>query len=218
MQSLRKYPQRPENARKGRFNTGLTPPRAPAVPLRTFHPGWKSPKMLKSFSSERPQSAVTDGIDGPSSRSVSVALVGILTAIEAIKGIDQLELSNMAPIRLPSRTAGMHIRIGNAGKRPKRFRAIIVKPRVSCTRRIFRRIGDHFGDGIPGASTVKFGDKKRTPHPGDGRERNLSADQRLHHRIRAEFLSAGSNSANVAIIGNDLVEKIFPSSDPARQR
>src|SRR5258707_15301864 len=53
-----------------------------------------------------------------------MALVGILTAIDAIKSSINSNFQSMGANSFTIQNRGLHIHIGNSGKRPKRFKPI----------------------------------------------------------------------------------------------
>jgi putative ABC transport system permease protein len=145
-----------------------------------------------------------------------MALVGILTAIEAIKGSINSNFSNMGANSFTIQNRGMHIRIGNAGKRPKRFRAITYREANRFVQEVDFPATVSISTMASMASTVKYGDKKTNPNVlvMGGNENYLQTGGYTINTGRNFSPQEIKYGANVAILGSDLVEKIFPNTDP----
>jgi putative ABC transport system permease protein len=145
-----------------------------------------------------------------------MALVGILTAIEAIKSSINSSFTAMGANSFTIQNRGMNIRVGNKGHRSKKYEAIDYYEAM-------RFLDDfHFPSTVSvstfasGISTVKYADKKSNPnimtmgvtenyiHTGGytiDRGRNFSPQE----------IQYGENSI---ILGRDLVKKLFENTDP----
>ena len=93
-----------------------------------------------------------------------MALVGILTAIDAIKGSITDNFQSMGANSFTIQNRGMRIRVGNKGKRPKKFKAIEYHQAM-------RFVEDYDFPGLVSvstlasrASTVKYRDNKTNPN------------------------------------------------------
>jgi putative ABC transport system permease protein len=145
-----------------------------------------------------------------------MALVGILTAIDAIKGSISDNFQSMGANSFTIQNRGMRIRMGSQGKKPKRFKPIEYHHAL--------RFMDEFD--FPStvsvstiasrASTVVFGDKKSNPNVlvMGGNENYLNTGGYTIETGRNFSLQEIKNGDNVAIIGKDVKDKLFPSSDP----
>jgi putative ABC transport system permease protein len=145
-----------------------------------------------------------------------MALVGILTAIEAIKGSINSNFSSMGANSFTIQNRGMHIRIGHGGKRPKRFRSITYREASRFAQEFSFPGTVSISAMASGAATVKFGDRKTNPNV------MVMGGNENYLQTGGYSLASGRNfssqdilyGTNVVIIGSDLVEKIFPSTDP----
>ncbi len=145
-----------------------------------------------------------------------MALVGILTAIEAIKGSITDNFQSMGANSFTIQNRGMRIRIGNKGKRPKKFKAIEYHQAM-------RFIDDYDFPGVVSvstlasrASTVKYQDNKTNPNVliMGGNENYLNTGGYTIENGRNFSGQEIKNGDNVAIIGKDLQDKLFPAMDP----
>ncbi len=145
-----------------------------------------------------------------------MALVGILTAIDAIKGSISDNFQSMGANSFTIQNRGMHIRVGNKGKRPKKFKPIEYHQAI-------RFVEDYDFPGVVSvstlasrASTVKYKDNKTNPNVLvlGGNENYLNTGGYTIENGRNFSGQEIKNGDNVAIIGKDLQDKLFPSMDP----
>lgn len=148
-----------------------------------------------------------------------MALVGILTAIEAIKGSISDNFQSMGANSFTIQNRGMNIRVGNKGKKAKRFKPIAYYQAL--------RFIDEFD--FPGtvsvstiatrASTIKFNDNKTNPNVlvMGGNENYLNTGGYTILSGRNFSSQEIRNGDNVAIIGKDVQDKLFKDKDPVDQ-
>ena len=144
------------------------------------------------------------------------ALVGILTAIDAIEGSINENFQSMGANSFTIQNRGMHIRVGNRGKRPKRFKPIEYHQAI--------RFADEFdfpatvsiSTFATRASTVKYLDKKTNPNilVIGGNENYLFTAGYTIEQGRNFSAKEAINGDNVVIIGKDIIDKLFPYTDP----
>lgn len=144
-----------------------------------------------------------------------MALVGILTAIDAIKSSINSNFSSMGANTFTIRNSGMGIRIGNDGKRPKRFERITYQEAQSFKESF------HF-PGTVAISTmatqiaeVKFENNKTNPNilvMGADAEYLATGGYSIDYgrNFSPQEVQAGSN---VVIIGSELVKTLFKSGE-----
>lgn len=145
-----------------------------------------------------------------------MALVGILTAIDAIKGSISTNFQSMGANSFTIQNRGMHIRVGNKGKRPKRFKPIEYYQALRFAREFNFPSTVSVSTVATGTSTVKFEDKKTNPNVlvMGGTENYLNTAGYTIDRGRNFSPQEVQYGANVVIIGKDMEEKLFPSVDP----
>lgn len=145
-----------------------------------------------------------------------MALVGILTSIDAIENSLNNAFSSMGANSFTIRNRGTGIRIGGSGQRPKRFKAITYQEAI-----LFKN-----SFGFPSiisvntfasfAATVKNGKEKTNPNISV-----LGADD--NYLLTGGYkLASGRNfsqseleyGTSVVIIGNEIKTRLFPNTDP----
>lgn len=145
-----------------------------------------------------------------------MALVGILTAIDALKGSISDNFQSMGANSFTIQNRGMRIRIGNKGKRPKNFLPVEYHQALRFAKEFnfpstvsISMVGDR-------TTVVKYSDKKTNPNilvMGASENYIFTSGYTLQDG-RNFSLSEVQNGNNVTIIGKDVADKIFPSSDP----
>ncbi len=145
-----------------------------------------------------------------------MALVGILTAIDAIKGSISDNFQSMGANSFTIQNRGMRIRIGNQGKRPKRFKPIEYHQAMRFIEEFDFPSTVSVSTIATRASTIKFYDKKTNPNilVMGGNENYLNTGGFTIETGRNFSGQEVRNGDNVAIIGKDLKAKLFPTSDP----
>lgn len=144
-----------------------------------------------------------------------MALVGILTAIDAIKSSINSNFTNMGANTFTIRNREMNLRIGQNGRKPKKYRSITYDEAVRFTK-------DYSFPAIPsvstmaaGAGTIKYGSKKTNPNM-----RVFGGDEYYMATSGYELQSGRNFSAqevqfgnHVAIIGKEVVEALFTTNE-----
>jgi len=93
-----------------------------------------------------------------------MALVGILTAIDAIKSSINSNFTSMGANTFTIRNREMSVHIGRNGKRPKHFRSITYDEAVRFTREYSFPAKPSVSTFASGGSTIKFQSKKTNPN------------------------------------------------------
>jgi putative ABC transport system permease protein len=145
-----------------------------------------------------------------------MALVGILTAIEAIKSSISDNFQSMGANSFTIQNRGMSIRVGNRGKRPKKFKPIEYHQAVRFMKEFDFPATVSVSTLASRASTVKFNENKTNPNVliMGGNENYLNTGGYTIDKGRNFSGQEIQNGDNVAIIGKDLIEKLFPFADP----
>jgi putative ABC transport system permease protein len=144
-----------------------------------------------------------------------MALVGILTAIDAMKSSINSNFTSMGANTFSIRNRAMSVRIGQNGKRPKPFRNITYDEALRFTKEYSFPAKASLSTIASFASTIKFESKKTNPNMrvfgGDenyittsgyelDRGRNFSAQEVLYGN-------------HVALIGKDVVAALFEKKE-----
>ena len=145
-----------------------------------------------------------------------MALVGILTAIEAIKGSISDNFQSMGANSFTIQNRGMHIRVGNKGKRPKKFKPIDYYHALRFVDEFDFPATVSVSTIATRASTIKFKDNKTNPNilVMGGNENYINTGGYTIEKGRNFSGQEIRNGDNVAIIGKDLQEKLFTGNDP----
>ncbi len=145
-----------------------------------------------------------------------MALVGILTAIDALKGSISNNFQSMGANSFTIQNRGMHIRVGNKGKRPKKFRPIDYRQANAFVEEYNFPSIVSISTMASRTSTVKYDDKKTNPNilvMGANENYLITGGYNLSEG-RNFSNSEVQNGTNVIIIGKDIVDKLFPIGDP----
>lgn len=143
------------------------------------------------------------------------ALVGILTAIDSIKSSINSNFTDMGANTFTVRNREMSIRIGNKGKKPKRYPAITY-PDAMQFKKEFR-----YGSAVSVstfasfASTLKFKSNKSNPNVqilGTDEDYLATSGYELS-KGRNFTIQDIQNNAHVIIIGNELVPVLFKNKE-----
>jgi len=145
-----------------------------------------------------------------------MALVGILTTLDAVKKSMTEAFSSMGANSFTIRNRGTGIRIGGQGKRPKPFKAIRYEDAVKFKDSLNTPATVAVSVFASGGSTVKFGSLKTNPNINvQGIDENGLASQGLNLSEGRNFsVSEIQLGSNVCIVGGEIVEKLFKGSDP----
>lgn len=145
-----------------------------------------------------------------------MALVGILTSIDAIEGSLNNTFSSMGANSFTIRNRGIGIRIGGGGHKPKRFKSISYLEATQFKQQFTYPAIVSVNTFASFASTVKNGNLKTNPNISI-----IGADD--SYLLTGGYkLASGRNYSqtdldygnSVVIIGNEIKNKLFPDSDP----
>jgi len=144
-----------------------------------------------------------------------MALVGILTTLDAVKKSMTDAFSSMGANSFTIRNRGTGIRIGN-GKRPKPFKAIRYEDAIKFKDSLNTPAKVAVSVFASGGSTVKYGSLKTNPNINvQGIDENGLASQGLNLSQGRNFsVSEIQLGSNVCIVGGEVVEKLFKDADP----
>lgn len=145
-----------------------------------------------------------------------MALVGILTAIDSIKASINSSFSSLGANSFTIRNAGMNIRVGNDTRRPKRHEKISYHEAMEFSKMLDFPAITSISAAATQIATVKWGNEKTNPNIGV-----MGADIN-YLDVSGYTLASGRNfsvrdiesAASVCILGKEVVDKIFKSSDP----
>jgi putative ABC transport system permease protein len=145
-----------------------------------------------------------------------MALVGILTAIEAVKSSINNSFTAMGANSFTIQNRGMNIRVGNKGHRSKRFEPIDYYEAT--------RFADEFNfpatvsvsTFASGIATVKYAEKKSNPNilTMGVTENYIQTSGYTIDRGRNFSQQEVQYGDNAIILGRDLVKKLFEGVDP----
>jgi putative ABC transport system permease protein len=139
------------------------------------------------------------------------ALVGILTAIDSIKGSLNSNFSSMGANTFSIRNREMNIRIGKGGKKPKRYRAITYEEATRFVEEFKFPASASVSTFATGTATLKFASEKSNPNI-----QIMGGD--VNYLVAAGYeLEDGRNFSDqevlsgdhVVIIGKDIVSTLF---------
>lgn len=148
-----------------------------------------------------------------------MALVGILTSIDAIQNSLNSSFSSMGANSFSIRNSGMNIQMGNGGNRPKRHAKITYKQATDFA------AGYSFPSQVSVSTrasqigSVKFGSNKSNPNililGSDANYLDVSGYTLAKGRnFSAQELENGSH---VCLLGKELVDKLFKKTEPVDQ-
>jgi putative ABC transport system permease protein len=145
-----------------------------------------------------------------------MALVGILTAIEAIKSSINNSFTAMGANSFTIQNRGMNIRVGNKGHRSKRFEPIDYYQATRFEEEFHFPATVSISTFASGIATVKYEAKKSNPNiltMGVTENYLMTGGYTLDkgRNFSPQEIMYGDNSI---IIGHDLVKKLFENIDP----
>lgn len=145
-----------------------------------------------------------------------MALVGILTAIDAINGSISENFQSMGSNSFTIQNRGMNIRIGNKGRRAKRFKPIDYDQATRFADDYKFPATVSISTFASHASTIKWNDKKTNPNISilGGNENYVTTAGYNIDRGRNFSVHEIQGGDNVVILGKDITDKLFMSSDP----
>ena len=146
-----------------------------------------------------------------------MALVGILTAIDAIKSSLTNQFTMMGANSFTISSRGMNIQIGNDRYRAKNFSRISYREAEEFKTRFTEAAWVAVSFNASGLSTVKYGSQKTNPNV------NLTGIDENHLSVSGYEIESGRNFSadevqqirHYVLIGSDIVKDLFPSGvDP----
>ncbi len=145
------------------------------------------------------------------------ALVGILTAIDAIKSSLTGQFALLGANTFTIQNRGPNIRIGRSGERPKNFPAITYYEAMNFKERMpATRARTSVSFQATGIAEAKYKNLKTNPNVSV-----MAADENYLHTGGYELESGRNLSLNdikdaaaVALIGQDIVSNLFPKESP----
>lgn len=145
-----------------------------------------------------------------------MALVGILTAIDALKGSINSNFTAMGANSFTIQNRGMHIRVGSQGKKPKRFKPIDYRQAEQFSQEYKFPAQVSVSVMASRISTLRYADKKTNPNIFimGGNENYLQTAGYSLERGRNFSPQEIQYGSNVIIIGKDTQTKLFPNEDP----
>lgn len=145
-----------------------------------------------------------------------MALVGILTAVDAINHSISENFQSMGSNSFTIQNRGMNIRIGNKGRKAKKFKPIDYYQATRFLKEYTFPSTISISAYASRASTIKYNIKKTNPNISilGGNENYLSTAGFTIARGRNFSAHEIETADNVVILGKDVVDKLFTSTDP----
>jgi len=144
-----------------------------------------------------------------------MALVGILTAIEAIESSISSNFSSMGSNSFTIRNSGLGIRIGKDGVKPKRFERITYEEAISFQRMFSYPSTISISTFATQLGVVKFKDQKSNPNilvvGSDHNYLDVSGYKLKEGRNFSENEIA--SASGVVILGSEMIKTIFPDTE-----
>ena len=144
-----------------------------------------------------------------------MALVGILTAIDAIKSSINNNFTSMGANTFTIRNREMTVRIGKRGKGPKRYKAITYDEATAFTKRYTFPATPSVSTMATMAATMKYLSKKTNPNIQIfGGDENYLATAGFELSKGRNFSSQEILYGNhMVILGTEIVEKLFSKTE-----
>jgi len=144
-----------------------------------------------------------------------MALVGILTAIDAMKSSINSNFTSLGANTFTIRNREMTVRIGRNGKRPKKFRSITYDEAIAFTKNYTFPAVPSVSTMASGSATIKFESKKSNPNIRVfGGDENYLATAGYELEKGRNFSTQDVQYGNhVAIIGKDVVDAVFSKKE-----
>ncbi|HVN57417.1 MAG TPA: ABC transporter permease [Bacteroidales bacterium] len=146
-----------------------------------------------------------------------MALIGILTAIDAIKSSLTNQFTMMGANSFTISSRGMNIRIGNQRQRQRNFSRVTYKEALQFREMFKEPAYVSVSYDVTGIATVKFGTEKTNPNV------EVSGVDDNYLAVSGYEIATGRNfsaeevqmTRHLVLIGDEIVRKIFPSGvDP----
>jgi putative ABC transport system permease protein len=144
-----------------------------------------------------------------------MALVGILTAIDAIKSSINSNFTNMGANTFTIRNREMSIQVGENGRKPRKFKNITYDEAMSFTKDYSFPAKPSVSTKASGAGTMKYASKKTNPNIRVfGGDENYMATAGYELERGRNFSTQEVLYGNhVVILGKDVVESLFTSKE-----
>jgi len=148
-----------------------------------------------------------------------MALVGILTSIEAIKASITSSFSNMGSNSFTIRNSGMNIRMGNAAKKSKKHRKIDYYEAVEFIKRYKFPAKVSISSYASQASTIKNEALKTNPNISilGANQDYIDVSGYTINQGRNFSLQELQEGNHVCILGKEVVDKIFSNKNPINE-
>ncbi|MDQ3192373.1 MAG: ABC transporter permease [Bacteroidota bacterium] len=145
------------------------------------------------------------------------ALVGILTAIDAIKGSITSNFTNMGANTFTVRNKGSNIRIGKSGKKPQVYRSISYKEAMDFKDGYKHGAGTSVSAVATWGATLKYKSNKTNPNiTVFGGDENYIITSGYEIEAGRNFSPQELQySSNVAIIGKSIADLLFIKNEDA---
>ncbi|MDR1680454.1 MAG: ABC transporter permease [Prevotellaceae bacterium] len=145
-----------------------------------------------------------------------MSLVGILTAIDAIKGSITTSFNDMGANTFTIQSWGQHFQIMNKRIRKRSYSYISYQQAMAFKERYTIPAAVAVNTWVTGSATVKYGSERTNPNIGveATNEDYLLAEGLEIDRGRNFMPYDIDNASFVAIIGNDLVTTLFKNKNP----
>ncbi len=145
-----------------------------------------------------------------------MALVGILTAIDSIKGAINSNFTAMGANSFTIQNRGLNIHVGNKGRKAKRFDPIDYYEATRFAEEFNFPSTVSISTFASGTSTMKFEGKKTNPNVMvlGANENYLHTGGYTVDRGRNFSMTEIQYGEQVIILGSDIVKKIFGAADP----
>lgn len=145
-----------------------------------------------------------------------LALVGILTSIDVLKGSLTKNFTSMGANTFTIRNKETRIKIGRGGKKPKKFRPITYNEAMEFAERFDFPGTVSVATMASFSSTLKYKSKKTDPNIQVlGVDQNYLATAGYEIESGRNFSRAEATSgSHVALIGHDIVLNLFKNEDP----
>jgi putative ABC transport system permease protein len=144
------------------------------------------------------------------------ALVGILSAIDVIKGSLNSNFSSMGANTFTIRNREFRIRIGRGGKKPRKFRSITYKEAMEFAERFDFPSTISVSTMASMAATLKFKSNKSNPNVQVfGSDENYLACSGYELEKGRNFSPKEvADGAHVVILGHDMISTLFKTEEP----
>lgn len=148
-----------------------------------------------------------------------MALVGILTTIDAIKSSINDKFTSMGANSFNIQNRGYNIRVGKKGKRAKRYPSITYLQATRFTDQFRFPSTTSISVIVSGTSVAKYDNKKTNPNiMVVGAENNYLINSGYEIEKGRTFSPQEIQyGENVIIIGRELVKKFFSNADPVNE-